>query len=147
MFDKSPASGLLPALAFSALLVAAGGCGSGKATVEGKVSSKGIPLSTGNVSFQGEKGRRDASISPDGTYKIPDVDPGEYKVAIEVRTMNFPKPPPGAIPKVTIPGQPKVEGQGPPKAVAVDPKYKDARTSGLTYQIGSGTRRIDIDLK
>src|SRR5262245_37346299 len=53
------------------------------ATVSGKVTYKGQPVTSGTISFTQEMKRGDrAKIQPDGTYKATNVPIGEVKVAI-----------------------------------------------------------------
>src|SRR5437588_8605376 len=73
-------------------LAAAPGCGSGKIKVTGKVTKAGTPLvsTTGHVQVKllPAEAKENyttypAVVNPDGTFEIPDVPPGKYKVAVE----------------------------------------------------------------
>lgn len=55
-----------------------------KATVKGKVTLDGKPLVGGEVLFIDAKGAiKMVKTAPDGTYAIPDLAPGAYKVAVD----------------------------------------------------------------
>jgi hypothetical protein len=73
-------------------LAAAPGCGSGKVKVTGKVTKGGTPLAstTGHVQVKlipadakANYTTYPAIANPDGTFEIPDITPGKYKVAVE----------------------------------------------------------------
>src|SRR5438045_892164 len=71
-------SGLLCA----SLLVSACGCG-GTATVSGKVSYQGRPVTYGSVIFLGDDNKaRSGVIEPDGSYTVEKVFPGEALVGV-----------------------------------------------------------------
>jgi hypothetical protein len=100
--------------------LAAAGCSPGKGlTIEGTVSYKGKPVSSGFVRFFGSGDHVSmAKIESDGRFIITDVFPGEVKVTVEQ------DPSPHAIPE----------------------KYGDVQTSGLVYPITSATTKLDIKL-
>ncbi|HZT78599.1 MAG TPA: carboxypeptidase regulatory-like domain-containing protein [Gemmataceae bacterium] len=94
----------------------------GGAKVQGKVTLDGQPLPGGKVTFVPAKGSdvksRDADIDKDGSYRIPDLPPGQYKIAIE-GTAKTPAP----------------------------KQFARADTSGLTLEVKEGSNRHDIALK
>jgi hypothetical protein len=142
--------------ALSIFLVA--GCGGGskkQGKVTGKVTYGGEPLGGGNVLLvaAGEHPQTfTAGIKSDGTYDLAGVPPGEYFVGVETESiksqaggmynMGGMKPPAG----VKVDQPPQLENT--PKYVAIPPKYKDPKTSGLpkiTVQQGSKeATNIDI---
>src|SRR5205085_1349801 len=65
------------------LLVALGGCGSSTATLTGKVSYQGHPVTSGAVTALCDDGTaREGVIRPDGTYAIEGIKPGPVKLAV-----------------------------------------------------------------
>jgi hypothetical protein len=150
-------AGLAATAAASFLLVV--GCGGGskkEGKLAGKVTYGGQPLGGGNIFLQsaGEHPQSFQSlIKPDGSYEISGVPAGEYLVGVETESvkgmsggmydMKGMKPPPGA--KVEPMPQ---QSENMPKYVAIPPKYKDPKTSGLpkiTVQSGSkAAQNIDI---
>jgi hypothetical protein len=141
--------------AASILLVT--GCGGGSkkdGKVTGKVTYGGEVLGGGNVLLvnAGEHPQQfTAGIKSDGTYDLAGVPPGEYFVGVETESvknqaggmynMGGMKPPPGVNAE-----QPKLENAV--KYVAIPPKYKDPKTSGLpkitVQQGGKASANIDI---
>ena len=73
---------------FLSLVVALGatGCGSSTGSVAGKVTLNGQPLKGGNVTFVGKESFA-ASIQEDGTYNVPRLLAGEYKVCVETESL------------------------------------------------------------
>lgn len=80
------------------------GCGAGKGDVTGKVTFKGEPLKGGYVSFVSEGGGPSftGTINDDGTYLVPNVQAGKYKVCVDTESLKSssgqggPGMPPGA---------------------------------------------------
>ncbi|MFO0965792.1 MAG: carboxypeptidase-like regulatory domain-containing protein [Gemmataceae bacterium] len=135
-----------PRLLFPLVCLALAGCG--KAGVSGKVSFKGTPLTSGNVTFRAGDVVRGAAIEKDGTYRLTDCPPGDYKVTVSVPTLRFAtRPPSGAVPKAAdMPGK-EVSTAATLPAVPIDPKYADVKTSGLSFTVAGGGHEFDIDLK
>lgn len=120
------------------------GCGSSgpeMASVRGKVTYKGQPVTKGTVSFQSTapEGGRNATgtINPDGTYTLQTENPGDgaqlgdYRVAISARDdviLDY-------IPKKPVP----------PKRL-VPAKYENPDTSTLTATVKSGSNEFDFPL-
>src|SRR5262245_2949554 len=69
-------------LLFPTLLAGACGCAD-TATVTGKVSYRGRPVTYGSVIFlSADKTARSGVIGPDGTYTVEGVHPGQAKVGV-----------------------------------------------------------------
>ena len=100
------------------------GCGGFKTgTVTGKVTVNGTPANAGTVHFQSAAGKQGmANIEPDGSYKAL-VPLGKVTVTV----MEAPPP----------------VGQ---KAVPIPPKYANAKTAGLEFEIKSGSQEIPLEL-
>jgi hypothetical protein len=134
-------------LSLSALVLIAG-CGKSSGNVSGKVTLDGQPLKGGGtVTFQGSKGGVSGTISPEGSYTISNVPPGEVKITLAPGMAT------GAVASAT-PGDPgKMQ---PPKTLAppapvlphgnIPEKYTKPETSGLTYTVKSGNQTFDIPL-
>jgi hypothetical protein len=67
------------------------GCGARKGDVSGTVTYKGSALKGGRIVFENEEGGPGFSttINEDGTYLIPNVLSGRYKVCVETETLKF----------------------------------------------------------
>ena len=124
-------------------LGALSGCGKSIATVEGKITYQGKPLSTGEIHFFGEdKSCRSGVIGSDGSYVVSACPIGKAKVAIVSKTLKD-------LPNIDISklDPAALEKLGPPTWVAVVPaKYNNPAQSGLEYVVRSGKQRIDIAL-
>jgi hemoglobin len=90
----------------------------GTASIDGKVLFEGAPLKGGMIVFTSKEGKAEGVIAVDGTYKVGKVSPGEYSVSID-----------GA------------------KGAAVPARYKDPKTSGLSFEIKNGENRVDFNLE
>jgi len=118
--------------------VALPGCGQSEKLypVSGKVTLGGAPLSMGIVSLVPDAGNAtkahpSASIGTDGTYNVTTngktgAPAGKYKVAVTTMV------PPGADSTVT--------------PVAINPKYNNADTSGLLFEVGATPGQYDLKL-
>jgi hypothetical protein len=151
---------LVPAGAL-ALLPPVAGC-SGSATITGKVTYQGRPLTAGTVLFTSTKGRgtRTAQIGEDGTYTITNMPTGPAKIAVETKSAQPPpsrpfeadpragaRPPAGApLPegaKATVYGDPSKVRTAEP----IPEHYANPDESGLTYTVKGGKQELPIDLK
>jgi len=66
------------------LLAALPACTSGKATVTGKVTYKGTPLTMGEIHIRAADGTEvSGEIKSDGSYTVANVPPGNHKVEIK----------------------------------------------------------------
>ena len=128
----------LPASAAACMALAVlAGCGGdgGKATISGKVSYKGAPVTGGTLTLYPASGPPyPLTIKADGTFNVSGVPIGEMGVGIDTGL------PPAAAPAgSSMP-------QGLPPHVAIPPKYKDPKTSGLTWDVKGGGNTKDFDL-
>ncbi|MCI0701377.1 MAG: carboxypeptidase-like regulatory domain-containing protein [Planctomycetia bacterium] len=168
----------------SAALLLAGvvgfaGCARPVGDVSGKVTYNGKPLKGGSVTFISDEGRHSvsASINEDGTYKVPTLTGGTYKVCVDTSYLkpapNGPggyvgsggksAPPPatkGPPPKSAPPPDAVVpEGYKPSnpaeaqaaanakKYVQIPDQYKEPDKTTLSYKFEGGSQTYDIDLK
>ncbi len=133
--------------AMTALL--ASGCGPRTATVVGRVSHQGKPVSGGSVIvYCSDQQIARGLIGPDGTYSIPNVPFGSAVVTVQA---------PGRVPaglrlQQTLP--PSSGGPIPPTVDATEPgrvwipaRYALPEESGLSVVIDRGQVNYDIDLK
>lgn len=124
--------GIVCTLAWIVALVGCGGEPVG--TVQGKVTYRQAPVTTGSVIFQNADGTvaMSANLGADGTYKVKSVDrdglpPGQYKVAISPAAIGS-----GEVVLATMPGQAPA---GPPPVPA---KYHSPESSGLSATVAAG---------
>jgi hypothetical protein len=126
-----------------ALLLAAGpgltGCGPSQATVSGKVTYQGTPLTTGTVTFlcKGDKSVS-CSISPTGEYTLTKVPVGPAKIGVFT---------PPAVPENMAGKVPEASGGAAGKPVAIPASFSDPKSSGLEYTVTAGAQQHPIDLK
>jgi hypothetical protein len=127
----------------------ASGCGSQNATVVGKVTYQGKPVSGGSVIvYCSDKQIARGIIAVDGTYSIPNVPFGSGTVTVEAPA----RIPVGLRVPQTLP--PSSGGPIPSRAEASDPaqpalppRYTVPEESGLSVVIDRGVVNYDIDLK
>jgi len=130
----------------AALLLAAAGCGGGKASVAGKVSFKGKLLATGTVSMVGPDGIvRQGAINADGSYTVTGVAAGKVQIGVlsprpvaDIRTGRR-----GPGNRLAPPND------GAPDASAWFPipsTFQEPTTSGLSTVLASGSNQYDIKL-
>lgn len=126
---------LLPALLFAG---AAAGCGERLYTVRGTVTLEdGTPLTRGMVVFERQEGERAimarGAVQSDGRYELSThregdgVPPGKYRVQINHMDLS------------EVPDE--------QKKLPYDLKYLTFATSGLEYEVGSGTNEFPIKLE
>jgi hypothetical protein len=124
-------------------LVFFAGCGPASvptASVTGKVSYKGKPLTAGTVSFL-NGGTVSSSLIQNGQYTVPNAAVGANKIGVVT-----PSAPDAKQMKMKM-GDKDVSAQA-PEIVAVPPKYNDPENSGLAYTVtAEKTQTYDIDLK
>ena len=121
------------------LLASAGGCDK-TATVTGKVSYQGHPVTHGSVIFlnAGNKARSGV-IEPDGSYTVEGVQPGTVRI--------------GVISHDPAKGRSVVRGEKPSPAApptgwfALPARFEDPAASGLTCIVGSSSASHDIEMK
>jgi hypothetical protein len=146
------------------------GCSRPVGTVSGKVTYQGKPLKGGSVGFVSSEGRLSfaSGIKEDGTYSVPNIAGGSYKVTVETSSLK-PEEVKGAMPgATTAPVLPKGTKLGPApenapagfsdpaamaagankrKYVAIPDNYANPDQSGLTYEFKGGSETYDIELK
>ena len=122
---------VLGGLFFFTMLPGCGGTGTkpDQCTVSGTVTFNGDPVTGGILVFhittaKNENVSATTLIKGDGTYAVSEVTAGAAKVSVD------------------NPAAPRKAGD-----VAIPKKFADPKTSGLKYDIGTGTQTIDIDLK
>ena len=119
-------------------LAALVGCGNAtKATVAGKVTYKGSPLTGGALTLHPAQGGGPFSvfIRTDGTFNVGDAPIGPMDVAISTDDVV------DASPAGSVPPELK-----PAKKVAIPERYKDPETSGLRWDVKPGMNARDFDL-
>lgn len=80
----------LPLLGLVVLLFGLAGCGPATGKISGKVTYKGKPLKGGTVTMFPESGRGPtfaSGIEEDGSYSIPNIRTGKYKVVVETKSL------------------------------------------------------------
>jgi len=138
---------LLVCCAFAALP----GCGDAtKASLSGKVTYKGQPVTGGNLTLTPAAQAAPVSIfiKPDGSFSQSSVPPGQYQVSIETDSASGPsayntggKVPPGGAGQ-----QPPDMNAGASKKVAIPVKYNDPKTANLPWEIKAGSNEKTFDL-
>ena len=148
--------------------LAAAGCSRPTASVTGKVTFQNKALKGGNVTFVSTEGYPSNSgmIGEDGTYSIPHLLAGNYKVTVETASL---KPPisgakggqtGGGIPfKALDPSTPVPEGYKPSnpaeaqaaknskRFIPIPDQYSSPEKTTLTYTVSAGSQEINLDLK
>lgn len=113
------------------------GCGTEKpkATVAGKVSYQGKPVTTGTIQFFAPAlgSGADAKLGDAGTFRLANpIEVGTYKVYVQPPT---PEPPaPGAAPKKVA-------------TLNIPAKFQDPGKTPVTVEVKQGANDISIDLK
>jgi hypothetical protein len=130
------------------LLAGVCGCDS-RATVTGKVSYQGRPVTYGSVTFlSADKTARSGVIEPDGSYTVEGVPPGTAKIAVISRDPSKGR----SIVRAHKPGQPE-QGTASSQPTVVNawfplpPRFEDAKASGLDCTVDSRHVSHDIDVK
>jgi hypothetical protein len=156
----------LLALSVGLALFAAVGCGGSEGTLSGKVTYNGANLKGGTVLLVAEQGNDTftGSIQEDGTYIIPHVRSGKYKVCVETASLKGPSGPAGGYnmgPKGPA-GKPKNEapkGANVPEGyrmsdpaankarfVEIPGTYGDPAQTSLRVEVKGGQQTHDIPL-
>jgi len=131
------------------------GCGKKTATVKGKVTFKGQPLTAGNIAFVGKDRIGQGTIKTDGSYIVSDAPLGEVTITVTtpppprptMGPMNTPKRPPGLtpMPKEMVPPDYE-ESMRPVQIVPAPEQYSKAESSPLKYTVKPGVHEHNIDL-
>jgi hypothetical protein len=126
------------------------------ASVSGKVTYKGEPVSGGVLMFNPKPGTAgvvsSTILNPDGTYSVAQAPSGEFTVTVDTEFLNpdkktqaYPGSGGKAMPSSTPPpskAPPGAEG----KYVKIPKKYSDAKTSTLTAKLTSGKQTVNFEL-
>ncbi|MFO0803857.1 MAG: carboxypeptidase-like regulatory domain-containing protein [Gemmataceae bacterium] len=150
------------------LLAFFAGCGQDPGTVTGKVSYQGKALKGGTVAFvlAGSPGGT-SPIKEDGSYEVPNLKPGTYKILVETESLlprgsgYGPKaqadkktmsPPPGAnIPEgykpMNIADAEAAQKESAKKYTKIPLNFGKAEETPLQYSVVSGPQTFDIELK
>ncbi|MFO0796223.1 MAG: carboxypeptidase-like regulatory domain-containing protein [Gemmataceae bacterium] len=148
------------------------GCGRPVGSVSGTVTYDGKALKGGGVAFVSTDGGESfaASITPEGTYKVPNIRGGSYKVTVDNTSLKSPDrgaggkvtptvvvppgakftPPPGAnIPEGYTPSNPNAmkDLASGKNYVELPKKYLSADSTDLTFTFKGGDVTFPIDLK
>jgi len=122
------------------LTVASIGCGGmsqAPVDVTGNISIEGKPLNEGSVIFTDTKGERAyGAIQSDGTFLVPQVLPGTFRVAVSVPQRRRPR------------GNNADPNRGTrPMPVPVPNRYSSVDSSGLQFEIDAEKPDLTIELK
>jgi hypothetical protein len=120
------------------------GCGS-SATVSGKVSFDGRPVTYGSVIFLCDDNTAySTAIQPDGTYRLEQIRSGDVKIGVITpapsKSSKHQRSTPLADAKAASPGAKS-------DRIMVPKRFRDPVGSGLIAKIGSGNVSYDIDIK
>lgn len=136
---KQPVGGRIGRLVvLCALLGMVGGCGQKgvvKVTVNGVVTYKGKPLSSGIITFNSDKGSYSAAtVQANGSFIMTDVIPGEISVGVMEAPQGSGSSSGEASAGPTLP------------AANLPQKFRDPATSGLKYTVTEKTKDLNIAL-
>jgi hypothetical protein len=122
------------------LLMATVGCGPSTATVAGKVTFQGEPITIGTIAFIGPSGKVASATIQDGAYTVADVETGAATVTV---TSHEPSP------MMHPPTGPDPSAPPPPplKYVPIPERYSNPKRSGETYTVLPGKQTYDVVLK
>ncbi len=131
---QPPTAYRLMSVVFCVLIV---GCGSNLASISGKVTLDGKPLTRGTVVFQTNgQAMGHAEIQPDGSYRIKTGDrrglePGTYQVTITAYK---------SLPNADDPSEPIPD-------LLTPVRYNKPASSGLTAEVKPDSNTFDFHLK
>jgi hypothetical protein len=131
-------------------LFALAGCGSGLATVTGKVTVDGQPVSAGRVVFRTADGTSNvpviAKIATDGSYRALDVPQGAMNVTVDGLTkFERIKIQSGVKGKKT--SESKARAAAIESSPKIPEKYQNPDASGLTFTVKGGTNTYNIEIQ
>jgi hypothetical protein len=134
----------LPAALLGVVLVAAGCSSDNRGSVAGKVTLNGDPVAGAKVTFfdaAGQAAQYGAVTKDDGTYEVPKIDPGTYKVTVKKLV---------ARPGVKVPENTPLElleGSG-QATNSLPAEYADPKTTKLTATAAAGDKsEVNLELK
>jgi hypothetical protein len=142
LFTPRPAAAAFLAVALSA----AAGCSGGTGNVTGKITYKNEPVPGGSVQFMSPAGAFVGEIGPDGSYSVSGVPTGASKIAITCQDPKYAEYMNQLAAHARDPKVPKPKGS-PDDFNKIPTKYTDFTSSGLTYEVKSGSQTHDIELK
>jgi len=128
-----------------AVVVALSGCSGPKrlASLTGKVTYKGKPVSVGAIYFHGQAGELAmGNLTEDGSFVATDLPVGEVRVSLKVQD-------PGVYaqqlkgPQSLDKAKPK-EGD---KVTSIPNNFSDPATSGLVYTLTPSTTTLDVAIE
>ena len=126
------------------------GCGNehGLVSVTGRVTYKGEPLTSGDISFVPEEGGRAATgqLDSSGGYRLGTFAPGDGAKPGKHRVQIVSRGPDKPIPKKKQGKMMEEDMEGSGDAL-IPQKYFSVETSGLNAEVGSSGGRFDFDLK
>lgn len=137
------------AVALALGLAALSGCAEKFGEVTGEVALKGKPLAKGVVTFFPEQGTPVAAFVTDGTYTVPALPYGSYRVSVAP----VPEGPEVAQAggKVLKPGEVDPNAKAPvpkkPAGPAIPEKYKSVDTSGLSFKVEQPKSTFPVSLE
>jgi hypothetical protein len=142
---RSPLALLLPLA-----LVGLSGCAGGDlpASVAGKVTYRGKPVTSGVVVLVGEDGKvsQPASVQPDATFTIPRAPAGKVKVSFDNPRPVIPYVPPGTR-TASVDEETRETVAQARLYVPTPAKFKDPDQSGITLDLHRGSNTCDIALQ
>jgi hypothetical protein len=134
---------LAAALALAALPLA--GCG-GTGSVSGKVTYNGAPLPYGSVQFLTPGGAFVADIGPDGSYSLSGVPAGPARVSVTCQDPRYAEHMRQLAAHGRDPRSPAPRGRF-DDFNKIPSRFNDPTTSGLAFEVQSGSQAWDINLK
>jgi hypothetical protein len=125
------------------LLLALPGCGAGTASVNGKVTFRGKPLTTGTVYLAAPDGVQvPGPIAADGTYHIDAIPAGTAKIGV----VSFKPEPALFLPTKQAPRPARPPAANTAGWFEIPETYADPLKSGLSVKLKSGSNEHDIQL-
>jgi hypothetical protein len=123
------------------LVLAAAGCGPSQATISGKVTRHGKPVTAGTVLFVDAKNHiATGKLDEEGHYVVPRIPMGSFKVTVQtLRPEQLQAMAEQSKDAARLPRRLK-------NLVPVPEKYADPETSGLTCQVNQPQQEHNIDL-
>lgn len=129
----------------SVCLAAGMGCGTSTATVTGKVTMNGTPVTAGAVTFHGEgQFVQSAAIDSGGNYSISNAPIGPVKVTVQSAQPRAARNMPGKT-ATKHPGE--KGGAAAAASTSIPAKYGDPNQSGLSFTLKAGSQTIDLPLQ
>ncbi len=132
-----------------ASLLFAGGCASDPpgVTVSGVVTIDSKPVPAGVIVFRNvlTSDTRLAELESNGAYRVTELMPGKYEVAVKTSQLKPARPAP-ARPARPGGGSPVGSGGADASYVAIPAKYEKHATSGISLDVSPATGEFDVEL-